>query len=273
MSKQDEAKKPAEPKSKKASFLRLKKKRHSGWGPVSAILVTLGIYFGAQLLAGVFIGISGSIRGYSIEQTARLAADSVIFQFVFVLLIGLLTLALLGLFIRSRRIKLAQIGLARLPRPSDLWSALVTFGLYFVTLIVLLAVLSNTVPGIDIEQQQQIGFEDAAGFGPLLLVFISLVILPPIVEEILVRGFLYGGLRNKLRPISAGLIASFIFAVAHLQFGSGEPLLWVAAIDTFILSLFLVRLRETTGNLWSGMTVHFMKNGVAFTALFIIGVS
>jgi membrane protease YdiL (CAAX protease family) len=104
-------------------------------------------------------------------------------------------------------------------------------------------------------------------------VFISLVVLPTIVEEILVRGFLYGGLRNKLRPVGAGLIASLIFAAAHLQFGSGEPLLWVAAIDTFILSLFLIRLRETTGNLWSGMTVHFMKNGLAFTALFIIGVS
>jgi membrane protease YdiL (CAAX protease family) len=202
-----------------------------------------------------------------------MAVDSMALQFVFILLIGLLTLTLLGWFIRSRQIKLAQIGLARLPRPSDLWAALVTFGLYFLALIAVLAVLSNTVPGIDIEQQQQIGFEGTSGFGPLLLVFISLVLLPPIVEEILVRGFLYGGLRNKLRPISAGLIASLIFAVAHLQFGSGEPLLWVAAIDTFILSLFLVRLRETTGNLWAGMTVHFMKNGVAFAALFIIGVS
>ena len=48
--------------------------------------------------------------------------------------------------------------------------------------------------------------------------------------------------------------------------------LWIGALDTFILSLFLVFLREATGNLWAGITLHATKNLVAFITLFIIGV-
>ena len=152
-----------------------------------------------------------------------------------------------------------------------MWGALVTFGAYFVTLLIAVTIIGGTLTHIDLDQKQQIGFDAASGFGPLALVFISLVLLPPLVEEVLIRGFLYGGLRNKLRPLQAALIASLLFAAAHLQFGSGEPLLWIAAIDTFILSLFLIRLREQTGSLWAGMGTHFIKNLLAFVALFIVG--
>jgi membrane protease YdiL (CAAX protease family) len=103
----------------------------------------------------------------------------------------------------------------------------------------------------------------------LTLTFISLVILPPLVEETLMRGYLYGSLRKNMSKIGAALVTSIIFASAHLEFGSGAPLLWIAALDTFVLSLFLVYLREKTGSLWAGMLVHALKNGIAFASLFI----
>jgi hypothetical protein len=250
----------------------LRSKRFTGWGPLSAVLVTLGIYFGAQLLGGLLIGVYGSVAGYSPQKTVELIEDSAVLQFVFVLLVGILTLVLLWWFLKRRKIGLGQIGLGRRPVPSDLSRALATFFLYFLTLFAVLALVGGVFTGIDLDQQQQVGFDGVSGAGSLALVFASLVLLPAVVEEILVRGFLYGGLRSKLRPLVAAVIASLIFAVAHLQFGSGEPLLWVAAIDTFILSMFLIRLREKTGSLWSGMAVHFFKNGVAFISLFILSI-
>src|SRR5262249_37045858 len=104
----------------------------------------------------------------------------------------------------------------------------------------------------------------------LWLVFISLVILPPITEEIMIRGFLFTGLRSKLSLIKAGLITSVLFAIPHLQPGSGQPLLWMAGVDTFILSLILVYLREKTGSLAASIGVHAIKNFVAFLALFVV---
>ena len=41
-------------------------------------------------------------------------------------------------------------------------------------------------------------------------------------------------------------------------------------LDTFILSLVLIYLREKTGGLWASITLHAFKNGVAFVALFAL---
>jgi membrane protease YdiL (CAAX protease family) len=61
-----------------------------------------------------------------------------------------------------------------------------------------------------------------------------------------------------------------LFASAHLDEGGSAGPLYVGAVDTFILSLSLIYLREKTNNLWASMTLHACKNGFAFVALFII---
>ena len=85
----------------------------------------------------------------------------------------------------------------------------------------------------------------------------------------MVRGFLFTGLTQKMNVVLAAIVTSIIFAAAHLQWGSGAPLLWAAAADTFTLSMVLVWLRHKTGSLWPGIGVHFIKNGIAFLALFV----
>ena len=137
-------------------------------------------------------------------------------------------------------------------------------------MLIVTGLVSVLIPSINLDQQQQIGFDHATGLVSLTLVFVSLVILPPIVEEIMVRGFLFSGLRSKLGVLASALIASFLFATAHLQLGSGEPPLWIAAIDTFLLSMALIALRIRTGALWAGVLVHALKNGVAFAYLFVL---
>ena len=68
--------------------------------------------------------------------------------------------------------------------------------------------------------------------------------------------------------IAAAIVTSLIFASAHLPEGVGG-LLWVGFIDTFILSMVLVYLREKTNGLYSGMMLHALKNGVAFYVLYL----
>jgi len=63
---------------------------------------------------------------------------------------------------------------------------------YFPVFFITLAVLRVLIPTLDINQQQQIGFEPATTRPELLLVFTSLVLLPPLIEEMLCRGFLFG---------------------------------------------------------------------------------
>lgn len=163
------------------------------------------------------------------------------------------------------------IGLKK-PKWIDVSYALTGFAAYFVLYVIISIVARKLFPSINFEQRQEIGFTVTKETSQLVLVFLSLVIAPPLAEEILCRGFLYTGLRKKWPIWLATIVTSLMFAVAHLQFGNGAPLLWVAAIDTFILSLALVFLREKTNSLSSPIMLHMLKNGLAFTLLFVIGV-
>lgn len=244
------------------------KPRVVGWGPVSAVFVTLGIFFGAQIIAGLLVVQYLLGAGNTKEAIPELVNDSVALQFFFILMVEAISIGLLWWFLRRRRISLGQIGLIK-PTRSNLLYSLPAYGIYFTIILTLFVLIQQFIPGIDVNQDQQIGFDSAMGAGPLFLVFIALVILPALVEEIMVRGFLYGGLRNKFPVLASALLASAIFGAAHLQIGSGENPVWVAAIDTFILSMVLIWLREKTGNIWAGVAVHMMKNSLAFLSLFV----
>lgn len=239
------------------------------WGPLAAIIVTLVVYFGSQILAGLLVSIYPAIRGWSNTQIADWLDNSVTGQFVLIVVVEGLALFLLWRFLRWRKATFKDVGLKK-PQPADVAWALIGFAMYFIAYILVLSAVKHYVPSLNVEQEQQLGFSKNISGNGLLYVFISLVILPPIVEEIMVRGFLYTGLRSKFPKVMAALIASMIFAAAHLQWGSGAPLLWVAALDTFTLSLVLVYLREKTGGLAAPMGVHMIKNGLAFIVLFNI---
>lgn len=239
------------------------------WSPLEAVAVTLLVYFGGQLLAGFLAYIIPLVRGLNTQDSLDWLTNNVYGQFIFILLAEVITIAMLLWFLRRRGATLQTIGLRRRPKWRDLGFIVVGFFVYLAIFLVIQAIAKALAPGLDINQKQEIGFTSPTHL-QLPFVFASLVILPPVAEELLVRGFLYTGLKNGLPKFVAVLVASGLFGIAHLQAGSGEPLLWVAAIDTFSLSLVLIYLREGTGSLWAPIGLHMLKNGVAFIGLFIL---
>lgn len=236
------------------------------WGPLAAIAGTFLIYFGSMLFGSILLGLVAGIFGYSGERLARWVEETGP-QFMYILFVEVAVFGMLWFFLKMRKARFSILGF-RKPQWHDLGYALMGFAIYLPVLIATMLFVRAFIPGVNLEQEQQIGFEAAKGFG-LILVFISLVVLPPLAEETLSRGFLYLGLRTKLPIVAAAIVTSIIFAIAHLQFGSGAPLLWSAAIDTFILSLVLVFVREKTNALWAPIGLHAIKNGLAFSVLFI----
>lgn len=239
------------------------------WSPMESVGVTLFLYFFGQLLGGLLVYTPLMVAGWSEQRITSWISDNTVGQFITVLLIEAISIGLLLVFLRRRESSLAAIGLKGRPRWSDGGRALLGYVSYFAMYLLVLWAAKALVPSLNLEQKQEIGF-DAVTNWQLPLVFISLVVLPPLVEEILMRGFLYAGLKQKLPRLAAVLITSALFAIAHLQAGSSAPLLWVAAIDTFVLSLVLIYLRDKTGRLWAPIFLHALKNGIAFAALFII---
>lgn len=244
------------------------------WSPLEAVGITIAIYFSTQIIAAITAGFIGSARGLNQNQINALLENSPEWQFVMILFIEALTAWLVYIFVtKIRRTSLKAIGVVR-PKMRDIGYALAGFGVYFIGYaFVIFNLMERYIPQIDTEQRQELGFSVGLNGPELIFVFLSLVILPPLIEELLVRGFLYTGLRSKLPVLYAAIITSLVFAAAHLQWGSGKALLWAAAVDTFVLSLVLIWLRQKTGSLWPGIGVHFIKNGIAFLALFIFKVS
>jgi hypothetical protein len=237
------------------------------WNPVWALLFIVILYFGSQAIGAVIASIYPLFKHWSHTQAIDWLNNSVGAQFVYILVAEAVTVGAIYVFLRLYKQGFASIGLKR-PRWIDPLYGLAALPLYFVLYLSSVAVVSHFVPSLNVNEQQQIGFNSVHGAVQLGMAFISLVILPPLAEEIMVRGLLYSSLKKALPTIYAVLATSAIFAAAHLPEGGAAGPLYIAALDTFVLSLVLIYLREKTGSLWASITLHALKNGVAFTALF-----
>jgi membrane protease YdiL (CAAX protease family) len=229
-------------------------------GPARLILTTLVIFLASQIVAAFIAELGLAI----FHPNVRLSLDdSVAAQFVYILIAEGLAAWLVFRIVKKRGLKLSAIGLGRKPNSSDLIKAAIGFGTFYVLLIIAGLIVNSISPDLT-NQKQNVGFNHLSNGLENILAFISLVILPPLGEEILVRGYLYSGLRKVMKFMPALVVTSLFFGAAHLQLGSGTPLVWAAAIDTFLLSIVLVYLRERTGALYAGMLVHMLNNLLAF---------
>jgi len=230
------------------------------WGPTPAIVITLLAFIGAQLIAGIWVVGIGSIG---------LRSDNPITsQFLYVVAADLLMAAIVWQFLRVRKVSLRAVGFLRGPLWKDVAYAVVAFVIY----IFLLGIVSSIVSAlthIDLNQKQELGFDNLIGAPEKIMAFISLVLLPPLVEETVFRGFLFTGLRKKVTFVWATIITSVIFAGPHLL-ASSSGLLWIAGVDTLVLSVVLCYLREKTAALWAPIIVHALKNSIAF--MYLLGV-
>ncbi len=246
---------------------------HGKFGRMFEIVgVTLFIYYVSQILGSMVAYIYPALRGWDATQAFDWFERSSFGQFILIFSIDVWTIGLLSLVLRLQKLSMRSIGLRGKPKLVDLGYVLAGFAAYFLIYAVLSSILDRFVGGFDLLQKQEIGFTGVSGMG-LVAAFFSLVILPPAVEEVLTRGFLFSSLRKHLPYITSAVITSVLFGIAHLQPGLNKPLLWVAALDTFILSMVLVWIREKRGNLWACMGLHMLKNLIAFLAIFIFKIT
>lgn len=215
------------------------------------------------LLLGAGVG-----AGYTSQRAADWLGTSTFGQFLYVAITEALVIFLLIRLMRWTHETWRSIAVKK-PALRHAVYMVGGFIAYYVIYIAIVSVVSQIIH-LDTNQRQEIGFDThVTGIG-LILAFASLVVLPPLVEEILFRGYLYTKLRRAFSYVSAAILISILFAIPHLQPGLGNKLLWIAALDTFTLSMVLVHVREKTGTIWAGVGIHALKNFVAFLSLFVL---
>lgn len=233
--------------------------------PLRVVFNTIFIFllsqFVAALIAYLALALTHPHQSIALDQ-------SVDAQFAYILFAESLAAFLVWSLVKRHKVGLGFIGFGRRPKWSDLWKAVIWFGIFYGLLIISSVILSALIPSLNFNQSQDIGFSHLNSALDGVLAFLALVILPPLGEETLLRGYLYSGLRVAWKFWPAAILTSVLFGLAHLQGGTNASLIWAAAIDTCILSFVLVYLREKTGALYAGILVHMLNNLLAFSAHF-----
>lgn len=191
-------------------------------------------------------------------------ANPVVLNTIVAAAIYILTLVIvLGMpwWFKRRRTTKEDLGVARVPSWLDISLAPAGFIVYFILSALLVYLAGLLIPAFDMQEAQNVGFSNLTERYEVALAFFTLVIVAPLAEELLFRGYLYGKLRRSVPMWVAILMTSIVFAVVHGQ--------WNVAIDVFALSLVMCGLREITGSIWSGVILHTIKNALAFYLLFI----
>lgn len=164
-------------------------------------------------------------------------------------------------FFEKLKIDKKQLGLYRLMKWSDIGLALMGLVLYFILTSMFFAFAEKYLPGIDLEQKQQLGF-DLGILTPRLerlVAFLTIVVAVPILEELAFRGYLFGQLLKRLSFVTTALLVALVFAIMH---GA-----WNVGIDVFALSLAMSVTRYLTKSIHSSILIHMLKNGLSFFIL------
>lgn len=237
------------------------------WSPWMGLLYVVLIYILSQVIGLVILIYPIFIKHFSSKQTSNWLTNSTYGQFLYILIAEAFTVFAVLWLLKRYKVKKDVIGLRKIKLKDPLYGFL-GLVIYYPIYLVAISLITALIKGFNVNQKQDIGFNSVHGVAPLIVTFISLVILPPIAEEIVFRGFLYGSMKKWMPKIFAAIVTSVIFASAHLIEGVGGPL-WVGAIDTFVLSMVLVFLREKTNGLYASMTLHGLKNFVAFFIIYL----
>ena len=221
----------------------------------------------------VFIALYGAQFFLALVLSRFISYDTLLtplWSAIYSALVYLLALALI-IFVPTKLFKVwrtspEELGLTGLPTWTDL--ALAPVGLVISLLLGtgLIYLFSLLFPDIDPTQSQDLlGFATLTSNLDRLLAFVSLVVLAPMAEELIFRGWLYGKLRGKLPgqlslPL-AMLLVSALFGLVHGQ--------WNVGLTVFAMSLVSCAFREITGTAYAGILLHMLKNGVAFVLLYV----
>ena len=169
----------------------------------------------------------------------------------------------------ERKGLLKTLGLFKWPTWTDIGLAPVGFIVYCVLAGGLVA-LFNLFPWFNATEVQEVGFSYYVSGFDRVVAFLTLVVVAPIAEEVIFRGWLYGKMREKIASeytnitsmVISTLVVSLLFGLVHMQ--------WNVGVNVFALSIVLCGLREITGTIHAGILLHMLKNGVAFWLLFMM---
>jgi len=225
---------------------------------VADLVAFVAAWFGIQIVVVLALALLGPVWPAASHFVALATKGDIGASFALDLLDAAAGFGLVALYMRKYRVGWSAVGWRRV-------NALKGIG-YVVGILVIFVVLSNLaldlvtvlVPGFNPNQTQQ---NDFIGAAPQhhSLALVALVLLPPVLEETIFRGFLFPALAKKWGVVWGAVLSSAVFGIAHAQAN--------ISIYTFVLGLLLCFMYLKLKSIFPGMLLHMLNNYLAFIAL------
>lgn len=229
------------------------------WISVGKAVLYFGAYFGAQvvvsfavsLVLSVIVSISMMQPDGAFDMDAYMnKANAALVEAMPCILIvsGLLTILIFFIVAKIRKKKFAKSALLNKLKPATI-APIVIGGIAFNFAI------SYVLSIIPFPQSWIESYEASSSelLGSVSIVlWISVVIMAPLVEELTFRGFIYTRLKQGMAKWIAVILTSLLFGVVH------GTIIW--AMYTFVFSLCLIYIFERTKSLWGCILFHMAFN-------------
>ncbi len=148
--------------------------------------------------------------------------------------------------------------------PSDAWGILIGIGLQLGLSLIAFLVIVGLLGGDAPTQEVVEAAADAIGQGERIFVFVGVVLLAPISEELVFRGVLLGALRRTRSDRFAVITSAGVFAGIHLL----DPNAVLAVPFLFVAGIVMGRAVIQSGRLGRSIAIHAGFNGVTVLVLF-----
>lgn len=135
--------------------------------------------------------------------------------------------------------------------------------------MVVVSLLLEFLFNIQDSSANQQAVESMLSDSPLMIV-ITTVIFAPILEEIIFRGGLYLGIKNKVGNTLAVLISAVSFGAIHVLGSVSSPLDLLYILPYSVMGYFMVISVRDTDSIWGGIVYHFINNLVAVLLLLFV---
>jgi membrane protease YdiL (CAAX protease family) len=222
------------------------------WSIVLGIVLYLTGQVSAPFLFPRLLIGAGVISSREALEAARSVINAATFWLLDVsngISVALILAAVLGFY----REKLASLGFTSTKVPKALLYGVLGFVVAFAVSGVVGYPIQQRF-GADPTQEALSQATEAPGLFPLVIV--SGVIIAPVAEEIVFRGYFYKAFRDRFKPSHAIVLSAALFAVLHLEL--------LATVQLFVIGIALAYVYEKTGNLMAPITLHVLNNAVAF---------
>jgi membrane protease YdiL (CAAX protease family) len=224
------------------------------WGPWATLAWAAGgaaVWITAQLTGAVLFLIWWQHTTGEPLRLSQIGTHGPAIAFA-VLLATPFLFAYLYLATRLARARFDEYLALRLPRGRH------TFGAVLVLIgLIVLASFADAGAGKDMPPFVLESFRSARDAGMLPLLIFAFVILAPLQEEVMFRGFIYRGLSSGFGPLVTVVLTAGVWALLHGQYE------WYFVLQIFVLGLYFGWVRWMSGSTLLPFFLHALINGTA----------